>query len=136
MADNNQDSHIPRPPSQGRYSPAIPNLNGTHLGQSTLSPTVSRSPSLRGMVASPPHSPRLPGHQSHHTRSPSFSSTLNMVDILAAGNGAKPVARDWTKITVGELVQGQKLVFVDGDTPVEEACQVFSPMMVLMVDVG
>jgi hypothetical protein len=47
-----------------------------------------------------------------------------MVDILAANNGSKPVARDWTKITVGELVQGQKLVFVDGDTPVEEACQV------------
>lgn len=51
-----------------------------------------------------------------------------MVDILAsqASNGSKPVARDWTKITLEELVQGQKLVFVDGDTPVEEACQVHS----------
>ena len=49
-----------------------------------------------------------------------------MVDILAsqASNGVTPVARDWTKITLGELVHGQKLVFVDGDTPVEEACQV------------
>jgi hypothetical protein len=52
-----------------------------------------------------------------------------MVDILAsqAGNGIKPVVRDWTKIPLGELVHGQKLVFVDGDTPVEEACQVSSP---------
>jgi hypothetical protein len=130
MADNNHssnnDSLTPRPPSsQGRYSPT----NNNAVGHSAISSSVSRSPSLRGMVASPPHSPRLPSHQAvHHSRTPSFSSTLNMVDILAsqASNGTKPVARDWTKITLGELVHGQKLVFVDGDTPVEEACQVNS----------
>ena len=128
MADNNSnnnDSLSPRPQSsQGRYSPT------NAAGHSAVLPSVPRSPSLRGMVASPPLSPRLPGHQAtHHSRTPSFSSTLNMVDILAsqASNGIKPVVRDWTKITLGELVQGQKLVFVDGDTPVEEACQVSSP---------
>src|ERR1700716_3649037 len=124
MADNNNDSLTPLPPSaQGPCSLA------NAPGHSALSPSASRSPSLRGMVASPPHSPRLSGHQqAHHSRTPSFSSTLNMVDILAsqASNGTKPVVRDWTKITLGELVEGQKLVFVDGDTPVEEACQVHS----------
>jgi hypothetical protein len=58
-------------------------------------------------------------------------STLNMVDILSAqaNGGTIPHARDWTTITLGELVEGQKLVFVDGDTPVEEACQVLSLVM-------
>jgi hypothetical protein len=76
------------------------------------------------MHTSPPLSPRLPGQ---HSRSPSFSSAINVVDLLASQqiNGNKPVvARDWKKILLSELVQGQKLVFVDGDTPVEEACQV------------
>src|ERR1700737_4136047 len=116
------DSLTPRPPSsQGRVSPAT-----VLPPQSTLSPPPPRSPSLNVMVASPPHSPRLPGHASHHGRTPSFSSTFNMVDLLSSqsNGGAKPAARDWTTITLGELVHEQKLVFVDGDTPVETACQV------------
>jgi hypothetical protein len=75
------------------------------------------------MGMSPPLSPRIPGHASHHSRTSSFSSAVNVVDLLAS-NGSKPVAKDWTKITLRELVQGQKLVFLDGDSPVEEACQV------------
>src|SRR5208282_3444675 len=127
MADNNQDSLDPRPPSQGRYSPAngiAPSTN--HHSSNTLSPVIPRSPSLHAMGASPPLSPRIPGHASHHSRAPSFSSTVNVVDLLASQtiNGSKPAARDWTKIPLSELVQGQKLVFLDGDTPVEEACQV------------
>jgi hypothetical protein len=53
-----------------------------------------------------------------------------MVELLSsqANGGTKPDARDWTTITLGELVQGQNLVFVDGDTPVEEACQVVNPL--------
>lgn len=127
MADNNHDSLTLRPPSQGRYSPVnvIP-PSTSHHSSNTLSPIIPRSPSLRPMATSPPLSPRIPGHASQHNRTPSFSSTLNVVDLLASQtvNGSKPAARDWTKITLGELVQGQKLVFVDGDTPVEEACQV------------
>lgn len=126
MADNNHDSVTRRPPSQGRYSPVIvtapPN---NHHSSNTLSPLIPRSPSLRPMGASPPLSPRIPVHGSHN-RSPSFSSTINVVDLLASQttNGSKPAARNWTKIPLSELVRGQKLVFVDGDTPVEEACQV------------
>jgi hypothetical protein len=58
-----------------------------------------------------------------------------MVDLLSsqANGGTIPDVRDWTTITLGELVEGQNLVFVDGDTPVEEACQVFSLNM-LTVD--
>jgi hypothetical protein len=120
--NNNHDSLTPRPPSQGRYSPA----NAVPFQHSTsLSPIVPRSPSLHAMVASPPLSPRLPGHPSH-SRTPSFSSTINVVELLASQsiNGEKPVARDWKTIPLSELVEGQQLVFVDGDTPVEEACQV------------
>jgi hypothetical protein len=119
MGENgNYDSLTPRPPSQGRHSPA------NALERQSL--TIPRSPLLRPMVASPPLSPRIPGHSSHHHRTPSFSSTVNVVDLLTSqsSNGTKPAARDWTKISLRELVQGQKLVFVDGDTPVEEACQV------------
>jgi len=138
MAENNHSNHIhtnsndslapdsvtPRPTSHGgRQSPA--NIITGYLNP--LSPIPrSRSPSLHAMVASPPHSPRLPVHSSHHSRSPSFSSSFNVVDLLAsqAVNGTKPVARDWTKIPLSELVQGQNLVFVDGDKPVEEVCRV------------
>jgi hypothetical protein len=83
------------------------------------------------MASSPPLSPRL--HPSaagaHHTRAPSFSATLNVVDLLISQqpNGSKPPVREWTKIPISELVQGQQLNFLDGDTPVEEACQVMSP---------
>ena len=134
MADTDQANHssdsnanlltpesvTSRPTSHGRQSPA--NIITGYLN--TLSPTP-RSSSLHALVASPPHSPRVPGHSAHHRRSPSFSS-LNVVDLLASQqtNGVKPVAKDWTKIPLSELVQGQKLVFVDGDTPVEEVCQV------------
>ena len=127
MADNNQDSFTLHPPSQGQYSPAnaIPS-SSNHHSSNTLSPIIPRSPSLRPMATSPPLSPRIPGHASIHNRTPSFSSTVNVVDLLASQtiNGSKPAARDWTKITLSELVQDQKLVFLDGDTPVEEACQV------------
>lgn len=96
------------------------------MGPSNLLPIVPRSPSLHAALASPPRSPRLLGHALHHTRTPSHSA-IDVADLLTsqAINGSKPVARDWTKVTLGELVKGQKLVFVDGDTPVEEACQVF-----------
>jgi len=130
MADNNNhESLTPRPPSQGRYSPA-PN-NSSYLTSNLIIP---RSPSLHAMVASPPHSPRIPGHVSH-SRTPSFSSNINVVDLLAsqATNGTKPAAKDWTKVKLSELVDGQKLVFVDGDTPVEEACQVISPFVLIMM---
>jgi len=121
--NNNHESLTPRPPSQGRYSPAINNGAHTHIGPTHL--VIPRSPSIHAMVASPPLSPR-PGHGTHHSRTASFSSNVDIVDLLASQtvNGSRPPARDWTKICVGELVQGQKLVFVDGDTPVEEACQV------------
>ena len=149
MAENNHTNHTtntnndsltpesvtPRPSSQaGRQSPA--NIITGYLN--TLSPVPrSRSPSLHAMMASPPHSPRLPVHSAHHSRSPSFSS-FNVVDLLAsqAVNGTKPVARDWTKIPLSELVQGQNLVFVDGDKPVEEVCRVTFILLnlLLMVD--
>jgi hypothetical protein len=118
MAENNHESLTPRPPSQGRYSP----VNTAIMGHSTLSPILPRSPSLHAAaLASPPRSPRI---ALHHNRRPSLS-TADVVDLLTSRvNGAKPIARDWTKVTLGELVKGQKLVFVDGDTPVEEACQV------------
>ena len=124
-----QESLTPRPPSRGRYSPAIastvPNI------QTKLSPTVSRSPSLHPtMVASPPHSPRISGHAPNHNRAPSFSSPVNMVELLAASSGTRPDAREWKTIRLGELVRGQKLHFIDGDTPVEEACQVFPPFRI------
>jgi hypothetical protein len=126
----NQGSLTPRPPSRGRYSPA--NASSSIPGQTsaakfTSSPSVSRSPSLHAaMVASPPHSPRLSSSQSshNHSRTASFSSPVNMVELLAASNGTRPEARDWKSITLGELVQGQSLHFIDGDTPIEEACQV------------
>ena len=119
MGENGKhDSLTLPPPSQGRYSSA------NSVERQSL--TIPRSPLLRPMGASPPLSPRIPGHATHHNRTPSFSSTVNVVDLLASQspNGTKPAARDWTKIPLRELVQGQKLVFVDGDTPVEEACQV------------
>ena len=134
--NNNHESLTIRPPSQGRYSPAIINGAHTHTGPTHL--VIPRSPLLHAMVASPPLSPR-PGHGTHHSRRASFSSNLDIVDLLAsqAVNGSRPPARDWTKICVGELVQGQKLVFVDGDTPVEEACQVHPTRKGgLMGDVG
>jgi hypothetical protein len=120
MANNNHESLTPHPPSQGRYLP----INTTTMGHSNLPPIVPRSPSFHAALASPPRSPRL-GHPMHHNRAPSYSA-IDVVDLLAsqAINGSKLIARDWTKITLGELVKGQKLVFVDGDTPVEEACQV------------
>jgi len=123
MADNNQDSLTPRPPSQGRYSPVNVTVPSNHHSSNTLSPGIPRSPLLHPMVTSPPLSPRIPGR---HSRTSSFSSSINVVDLLASqtSNGSKPATRDWTKITLSELVQGQKLVFLDGDTPVEEACQV------------
>ena len=125
----------------GRRSPAaaaaLASLNAIpsapQAPASSLSPIVPRSPSLRPIVASPPLSPRL--HQSaagaHHSRSPSFSATLNVVDLLASQqpNGSKPPAREWTKIPLSELVEGQQLHFIDGDTPVEEACQVIRPRL-------
>jgi len=117
--NNHQDSSLtPRPPSQGLYSPA--NVVERH------SLSIPRSPLLHANVASPPLSPRIPSHASDRSRTPSFSSAVNVVDLLASQtiNGTKPVVRDWTKIPLRELVEGQKLVFVDGDTPVEEACQV------------
>ena len=101
---------------------------------SSLSPIVPRSPSLRPMAAvSPPLSPRLMQSAAgslHHNRSPSFSSNLNVIDLLASQqpNGTKPPVREWAKIPLSELVQGQQLHFIDGDTPVEEACQVMPPL--------
>jgi hypothetical protein len=100
--------------------------HGTHASAAppALAPSqLTLAPRIAGMVASPPLSPRLAGHP-QHSRTPSFSSSLNVVDLLTSMNGERPAARDWTKITLGELVQGQQLRFVDGDTPVEEACQV------------
>lgn len=127
VADNsNHESLTPRPPSQGRYSPANNHTHhGSHASTGPATLLIPRSPSLHAMVASPPLSPR-PGHGSNHSRTPSFSSNVDIVDLLAsqAVNGSRPPAKDWTKIHLGELVQGQKLVFLDGDTPVEEACQV------------
>src|SRR5437667_991076 len=123
MSDNGDNNSIARlSPSQGRYSSANILAQSSSSNHSTLSPVSIRNPPLHAMGMSPPHSPRIPSHTSHHTRTPSFSSTVNVVDLLASqtSNGAKPVARDWTKITAKELVQGQKLVFLDGDTPVEE----------------
>ena len=131
---NNHESLTPRPPSQGRYSPANNNTTNTHsphssTGHHPATLLIPRSPSLHAMVGSPPLSPR-PSHGSHHSRTPSFSSNVDIVDLLAsqAVNGSRPPARDWTKIHLEELVQGQKLVFLDGDTPVEEACQVRVPL--------
>jgi hypothetical protein len=120
--ENHHDSSItPRSPSQGLHSPA------KVVERHSLS--IPRSPALHAKVSSPPLSPRLPSHASDRSRTPSFSSAVNVVDLLASEtiNGTKPVFRDWTKIPLRELVQGQKLVFVDGDTPVEEACQVLFP---------
>ena len=116
--NNHHDSSItPHPPSQGLHSPA--NVVERH------SLSIPRSPSLHALVSSPPLSPRVPDR----SRTPSFSSSVNVVDLLACQtiNGTKPIVRDWTKIPLRELVEGQKLVFVDGDTPVEEACQVLFP---------
>jgi hypothetical protein len=121
----------------GRRSPAaaaaLASLNAIPAGpqSNSLSPIVPRSPSLRPLATSPPLSPRLQQSVAgaHHSRSPSFSATLNVVDLLATTqqNGEKPPAREWTKITLAELVEGQQLHFIDGDTPVEEACQVIHP---------
>jgi hypothetical protein len=120
--ENHHDSSITlRPPSQGLHSPA------KVVERHSLS--IPRIPSLHTKVSSPPLSPRIPSHATDRSRTPSFSSAVNVVDLLASQtiNGMKPVVRDWTKIPLGKLVQGQKLVFVDGDTPVEEACQVLFP---------
>ena len=131
MADNNSNDSVRlHPSSQENHSPVAPSH---HVKSHTLAPIVPRSPSLHAghtSLTSPPLSPRLPGN---HSRSPSISSAINVVDLLALQqiNGSNAVARDWKKIPLSELVQGQKLVFVDGDTPVEEACQVI-PLFLLM----
>ena len=115
----------------GHAAPPPPSLGHG----SSLSPIVPRSPSLRPMAAvSPPLSPRLMQSAAaslQHNRSPSFSSTLNVVDLLASQqpNGTKPPVREWTKIPLSELVRGQQLHFIDGDTPVEEACQVMASLV-------
>jgi hypothetical protein len=135
-SNNREDTLTPRPPSRGRISPATvlpapsssshPSLN-IQTAKLSHSPSVSRSPSLHAtMMASPPLSPRLPSAQSsHHSRTASFSNPVNMVELLSGSNGSHVEARDWKTITLGELVQGQTLKFIDGDTPVEEACQAF-----------
>jgi hypothetical protein len=123
MAQHSDDT--PQAVPQAAHAQIASNPSATHL-----SPILTRSPSV---VVSPPLSPRLAGHP-HHSRSPSFSSSLNMVDLLTSMNGEKPAARDWAKISLSELVQGQKLTFVDGDTPVEEACQVRTCDKSLTVD--
>jgi len=117
----------------GRAAPPPP----SSARSSSLSPIVPRSPSLRPMPAvSPPLSPRLmqtAAASLHHNRSPSFSSNFNVVDLLASQqpNGTKPPVREWAKIPLSELVRGQQLHFIDGDTPVEEACQVMGPPFLL-----
>ena len=135
-----EDTFSPHPPEKGRVSPAnatagepssasakssSPSIT-IQTAKLSYSPSASRSPSLRAtLMASPPLSPRLPSAQSaHHSRAPSFSSPLNMVELLAGSNGTHVEAKDWKKITLGQLVQGQQLHFIDGDKPVEEACQV------------
>ncbi|OAX85240.1 hypothetical protein ACJ72_00400 [Emergomyces africanus] len=111
-----RDSRSPAdPPRDSRSSPAFSQNTSFRLGaMPPLQPRQSFSDSLRAS----PSSPRA-------RRQPSLSQSAvqNLIDNPPSGNAADPAfaGRDWTQISIGELVTHSDLRFVEMDTGIEEA---------------
>lgn len=112
----------------GQEAVISPRLSSDSRSSSSRSSSLRREPaklshrqslgdSLRGV----PSSPRA-------RRQPSFTQAAvqSLIDNPPSHAAADPAfsGRDWTKISIGELVQPVDLKFVDADTSIEDATNV------------
>lgn len=114
-------NRLPTNISAQRSTPP-PRMSSDPSPQGAHQPSLSSRPSASSLRSvPPPPSPRSPSR--HASISHTAMADLLSTPPLPKQDGAIP--RDWRSVSAGELVEGQVLRFVELDTPVESACQVW-----------
>lgn len=126
------DSNNQTPGAENKEQPPVsPRSSLDSLSRS------SRSPSLRASsLSGAPQSHRLslgdtlravpPSPRARRQPSLTQSAIQSLIDNPPSRNSADPAfsGRDWTQISIGELINPDDLRFVEADTPIEDATNV------------
>ena len=95
-----------------RQSPALPHVQANHA-----TPGLVRNPSIVEMLSSPPP---LPANPADHDDIYSLSLLRNTL-ILSRASSQTPQATDWADIQLFDLVESNKLIFIDSLYSVKRA---------------